>query len=113
MTFDDIATMMVREYNSDTRQLQVQGKLELLRLDKFMDEHDVKDVSEGLTKIFNLIEDLTPQCQSQFRSDSENIVFLRKAILGYEWAKGPISNVIYSRFTLNAFVTALRESMQL
>ena len=113
MSFDDMAEMMVKEYNSDARQLQVQGTLEILRLDKYMTEHEITDVSDGLTKIVNLIENLTPQCQPQFRSDSNKIVYLRKAVLGHEWAKGPISNIISSRYSFNGFVTALRESIQL
>ena len=113
MTFSDMASMMVREYNSDARQLHVKGILEGLRLQKFMAEHNIANVSQGLTKLINLIEELTPQCQPQFRSDAHKVSFLRKAILGYAWAKGPISNIITSRYTFNAFVTALRESIQL
>lgn len=38
MTFEEMANMMVREYNSDARQLHVQEMLETLRLDKHMSE---------------------------------------------------------------------------
>ena len=113
MAFEQLANMMIREYNSDARQLHVQGILEGLRLRKFMVEHEITNVSEGLTKLINIIEELTPQCQPEFRTNAHKISFLRKAVLGYEWAKGPISNIITSRYTFNAFVTALRESIQL
>ena len=51
MNFQEMAAMMIREYNSDARQLQVQGTLELLRLDKFMSKHGITDVSEGLLRL--------------------------------------------------------------
>ena len=107
-----MAAMMLRLYNSDAR-LQVQGTLEFLRLHKYTTEHEITDISEALTKVVNLIESLTPQCQPQFRSDANKIVYLRKLVLGYEWAKVPISNTISSRYTFNWFITALRESIRL
>ena len=113
MSFEDMGNMMLREYNSDARQLHVQGILEGLRLKKLMEENGITNISEALTKIINLIEELTPQCQPQFRSDANKISYLRKAVLSYEWAKGPISNIITARYTFNSFVTALRESIQL
>eukprot|EP00171_Calliarthron_tuberculosum_P000682 IDg682t1 len=70
-----------KEYHSDSRQLQVQSNLETLRPAKFMEENDISSVSDGLSKIVDYIERLTPQCPP-----------------GY---------------TFNAFVTALRESLQL
>ena len=113
MTFADMANMMLREYNSDARQLHVQGRLEGLRWQEFMLEHDITNPSDGLTNIINVIEELTPHCQPQFRSDSLKIAYFRKAVIGLEWFKGPISSIISSRCTFNSFFTALRESIQL
>lgn len=113
MTFDEMACMMIQEYNSDARQLQVQGRLDTLRLDKFMAEHLITSHSEGLTKIVDLIERLTPQCQPQFRSDANKISYLRKAVLGFNWAMVPIGNIITAKYSFNSFVTALREHLQL
>ena len=113
MTFEQMADMMVKEYNSDARQLQVQGMLETLRLDKYMAEHDISSHSEGLTKLVDVIERLTPQCQPQFRSDANKINYLRKAVLGFNWSMTPIGNIITAKYTFNGFVTALREHLQL
>ena len=77
-----MAEMMLKECNSDARQLQVQGTLEILRLDKYMTKHEITDISEGLTKIVKHIEYLKPQRQPQIRSYSNKIVYLRKAVLG-------------------------------
>lgn len=61
MTFDEMAAMMIKEYNSDARQLQVRSTLENLRLDKYMAEHEISTQSEGLTRLVELIERLAPQ----------------------------------------------------
>ena len=113
MSFEEMAQMMVMEYNSDSRQLQVQGMLETLRLEKHMSEHEVSSPSEGLTQIIDLIERLTPQCQPQFRSDANKINYLRKAVMGFSWAMTPIGNIITAKYSFNGFVTALREHLQL
>ena len=112
MSFEEMARMMVREYNSDSHQLQVQGMLETLRLDKHKSEHEVSSPSEGLTQIIDLIERLTPQCQPQFRSDANKINYLRKAVMGFSWAMTPIGNIITAKYSFNGFVTALREHLQ-
>ena len=109
MDFEEMAKMMVLEYNSDARQLQFQGRLETLRL--HMSEEDVSSPSKGLTQIIDIIERLTPQCQPQFRSDANKITYLRKAVMGFSWAMTPIGNIITAKYTFNGFVTALREHL--
>lgn len=54
--------VMIVEYNSEERQLQVQGMLETFRLDRYMRENDLSDHYTGLTLGVDLIERLTPQC---------------------------------------------------
>ena len=112
MSFEEMGRMMTGKYTSDSRQLQVQGMLETLRLDKHMSEHEVSSSSEGLTQIIDLIERLTPQCQPQFRSDANKINYLRKAIMGFSWAMVPIGNIITANYSFNGFVTALRGHLQ-
>ena len=113
MSFEKMAKIMVDEYNSDSRQLQVQGMLETLRSERYMAEKEISSHSDGLTKIISLIERLTPQCQPQFRSDSNKINYLRKAVLGFKWAMTPVGNIVTARYSFNGFVTALREHLQL
>eukprot|EP00171_Calliarthron_tuberculosum_P004860 IDg4860t1 len=60
MDFKTVCEKMRKEYNSDSRQLQVQSNLETLRLAKFMEENEISSVSEGLTKVFDYIERLLP-----------------------------------------------------
>lgn len=108
-----MADMMVKEYNSDARQLQAQGTLENLRMDKHMAEHGISTHSDGLTELADVIERLTPQCQPQLRSDANKINYLRKAVVGFNWSKTLIGNIITAKHALNGLVAALRERLQL
>ena len=66
-----------------------------------------------MSKIVTIIESMTPQCPPHFRSEPHKITYLRNAVLGQQWARTPISNIVTAQYTFNGFVTALRESMQL
>ena len=112
MNFEEMAKMMVLEYNSYARQLQVQGRLETLRLERHMSEQDVSSPSEGLTQIIDNLERLTPQCQPHFRSDANKINYIRKAVMRFSWAMTPIGNIITAKYMFNGFATALREHLQ-
>ena len=69
MTFDEKAAVMKKGYDNDARQIQIKGTLDALRLKTFMDENDITDVSEGLTKMVALIDKLAPQTHPDFRTD--------------------------------------------
>ena len=84
MTYEEIFEKIQREYNSDSRQLQVQSTLEGLRLNTFISIHSLTSESEGLNKMVEYIERLAPQCPPGFHSDENKIRFLRSAVLGYE-----------------------------
>eukprot|EP00171_Calliarthron_tuberculosum_P009169 IDg9169t1 len=51
MTFDDTSSLMLREYDSDSRQLQVQSSLKGLKLGSFMTSQSIFTESKGLNKI--------------------------------------------------------------
>ena len=68
---------------------------------------------DGLTRLVEYLELLTPQCPPGIRSDENKIRFLRKALLSYEWGLSPIRNIVSHRYTFHAFFTALHESLQL
>lgn len=113
MSYDEIAELMRRKYDSDSRQLQIQSTLECLNFDTFMSEKSLASHSEGLAKLVEDIEQLTTQCPQGFRSDANKIRFLRKAVLHCEWALAPIRNIVSHRYEFHSFVTALHESLQL
>ena len=56
MTYDEVAEMMRREYDSDSRQLQVQNKLECINLETFMADNSLTTHTQGLTKLVEEIE---------------------------------------------------------
>lgn len=51
---------MKGEYDSDLRQLQVKSTLEGLKLESLMSSHSLSSVPEGLAKLVEHIEQLTP-----------------------------------------------------
>lgn len=111
--FDEIASMMNREFNSNSRQVQVYGKLSTLRIEIAVTEYALSSFSDALTKIVTITEAMTPQCPPHFRSEPHEITYLWNAFLGQQWARTPISNIVTAQDTFNGFVTALPESMQL
>ncbi len=78
-----------------------------------MTAHSLATESEGLKRIVEHIERLTPQCPVGFRSDENKIRYLRSAVLGYEWSLTPIRSIVTHGYKLHGFVTALHESLQL
>ena len=114
MTFEQKVDIMLKEYDSDARQLQVKGRLDALRLKTFMTQHGINDVSDGLTKLVQQIDELTPQTHPDFRSDAHKISYLRKAVAEFQsWSRNPIQSIIANNHTFNSFVTALHEAIVL
>ena len=111
-SYDAISDLMRNEYDSDARQLQVQNALENLRLQRFMSEKEIASASEGLTKVVDHIEKLSPECPPSFPQDAHKIRFLRNAVKPFPWSRTPISNIVTLKYNFNQLVTALRESLE-
>ncbi|PXF40715.1 hypothetical protein BWQ96_09548 [Gracilariopsis chorda] len=105
--------MVLTEYNSNARQLQVYSILKTLRIEKSMSENEITTSSEGLTKVLSIVEELSPQCRPHFWCEAHKFGYLRDAFRGLSWAKLPIGNIVPSNYTFNGFITALREGLQL
>lgn len=113
MNFAEKARRMLSEYASDARQLQVKGTLEAFRLRSFMKEKDITDITEGLTKLVDHINELTSQCPVDFRSDDHKVDYLRKAVTEYQsWFRIPIQNITSQCYSFTKLVTTLHESIQ-
>lgn len=109
-TMDDI---MIAEYDSDARKIYVKATLELVRLRSFMRENGTQDVTDGLTKLVEHINELAPQCPMRFQKDASKTDYLRRAVAEFQdWAKIPISNINSQNLTVNSFATALHEFIQ-
>ena len=113
LSFEQMAKLMKTEYNANARQLRALRALENARLAVYLAKKRPMSTAVGLDHLVNLVHKLTPQCPQQFRFEANKISFLRKAVLGFTWAKDPIKNIVTSKFSFNAFVTALHESLQL
>lgn len=83
MSYYEMVTVLLHEHVSDTRQLQAKGTLEVPCLRKFMHKSDIVDVSLGLTKLVEHINELVPQCLRDFRTDAHEIDYLRKAVMEF------------------------------
>lgn len=53
-----MAELIVQEYNSNARQIQVIGRLDALRLDAFLAKEEITDLSDGLEELIQVIQDL-------------------------------------------------------
>lgn len=108
-----MSSRVKREYDSDSRQLQVQSTLERHNLRTFMNEYSLTSFSTGLSQIVEQIERLTPQCSVGFRSDENKKLLLRGAVVSYDWVHNPWQSMTSNGYDFKAFVTALHESIQL
>lgn len=84
MSYREKVQVMLKEYVSDDRQLHVKGTLETLRFRSFMSDKGLADVSEGLTKLVDHINELAPQLSPDFRSDAYKLDHLRRAVTEYQ-----------------------------
>lgn len=113
MSYNEMAQVMLKEYVGDARQMHVKGTLETLPLRSFMKEKEIDDISEGLTKLAENINELSPQCPPDFRFDAHKIDYLRKAVTEFQdWSRIPIQNINSQSYSFNTFVTTLHESVQ-
>lgn len=59
-----------------------------------MQSRSISAKYEGLTKVSEYIEILTPQCPPNFCHDGNKILLLRDAVFGYEWALLPVRSIV-------------------
>ena len=112
MNYIELVQVMLSEYDSDARQLEAQSELEMLSIEKIMREEDVTSLNVGLDRLVTRVNNLTPQCPEQFRSEKHKVRYLRAAVLKQKWAEAGLSQITTAKFTYNRFVTALREQLQ-
>lgn len=100
-------------YDSNPRQIQVKGKLDLIRLIRLISEEEISAYTKGLTKLVQIIEQLAPKCHTDFRTDSHKNQWLRRAMSDFpELAMAPIQSIMTNRLSFNGLVTSLHESIQ-
>lgn len=80
MSFNEMSGIMGMECVSDAHQTQIKGTLETLLLRNSTKETEITDLSEGLMRMVDYINELSPQCLPDFRPESHKIDHLRKAV---------------------------------
>ena len=68
-------------FENTNEQMSYKGTL---RLRSFVAEKEIDDISDGLTKIVEHINELVPQCPLDSRSDAHEIDYLRKAVTEFQ-----------------------------
>ena len=113
MPFYQIVNVVRRHFNSDTRKQQLQFEIDSLFFFPFIRKHSITDPSVGLTRIMNHINALAPQLSAGLGDDNHKSRYLRRAVMGLDWAQQPIAQIASSRYTFIQLLTALQESLQL
>ena len=113
MPLNQIVSQMRRHYNSDTRQLQLKSEIDSLSFPAFMRKQQLPDIWTELFRLVDHINVLAPQLPHGFGDDPHKARYLRRAVMGYTWARQPIYQLTASRHTFVQFMTALNESLQL
>ena len=113
MPFDQIAYVMCRHFNSDTRKLQLQSEMDSRVSSSFMRNNNITDPYVRLTKVVNGINALAPKLLAGFGDDPHKTRYLLRTVVGLDLAQQTIAQIASLRYTLNQFITALQESSQL
>lgn len=67
-SYDMIKDMMISEYSSDARRVQVERNLQMILLRNVMSAESITDVQKGLTAQVK-IQEMAPQCHQEFQTD--------------------------------------------
>ena len=113
MPIREVFQIMHRQYNSESRQLQAQTKMENLKLADIMTEHTITDTGQGLQKLIDTINTLAPQLPKNFADDAHKARYLRLALINVDWARQPIADLATQRYSFAQFVHALQANLQL
>jgi len=113
MSFEDISKLMLAEYNSNSRQIQVRRMLDTMRIDTYMAEKELTSEQAALTDMITTIDSMVPQCPPAFRSDANKISFLRQAIIKQPWATHAVTKVDAGDVTWRQFTTDLHAALSL
>lgn len=109
--FSQAVTMLQDEYNSAVRQDRCKNYLSSLRLAKFADEG--LELSSALEKTYKVITKLSPQVPQSHRGEAHKVEFLRKAVVGYEWATEPLSRIATHKLTFQNLYSELESALHL
>lgn len=110
-TFEQAVNMIEMEYNSPVRQTRVKNYLSNLRVSKLV--NDGAEVSIALAKVYRQIINLSRQVPASHHGEAHRIEFLRRAVVGYDWSREPLSRVATHSLTFQQLYGELEAAVQL
>ena len=84
MPYDQMISVMRRHYNSETRKLQLQSKMEGLDLGSFMQKNQIADYAQALVQMVDHMNSPALQLPAGFGDDAHKTRYLRKAVMRFE-----------------------------
>lgn len=103
--------MIDEEYNYPVRQARVKNFLNSLRVHDYI--ADKVDAAMALAKVYKLILKLSRQVPASHRGDAHRIEFLRRAVIGYDWSREPLSRVATNGLTFQQLYGELEAAVHL
>lgn len=110
-SFDHAINLIDEEYNSIVRQNRVKNYLNSLRITDFISS--TTDEAAALSKVYKAILKLSRQVPLSHRGDAHRIEFLRRAVLGQDWARDPLSRIATNSLSFQALYGELDAAAQL
>ena len=73
--------------------MSLQSEIDSLMFYDFMARHRIQDEKEGLRRIVEYLNNITPQLVEGFHTESNKLRYLRSAVLGKKWATTPLKSI--------------------
>ena len=109
--FDQIISMIEREYNSIVRQKEVKNFLKSLGMRNYVSEG--MDIAVALEKVYKLILKVARQVPIAHRGDAHRVEYLSLAVAGYVWTTEPLASVAISGLNFQQLYGELESQLQL
>jgi len=111
VSFSEAVHRLQTEYNSPVRQNAVKTELASLRVSNFVAAGQSEQTA--LANVYTVITKLAPQLSPSHRGDAHKIDFLRGAVIGMEWALGPMGRIAADALSFQHLYNQLIASLQL
>ena len=100
-------------YNTIDRSSCFQSEADSLNFDEFMVHHQIQDEKRYLRRMVEYLNNITPQLVDGFHTESNNVRYLRDALLGKKWETTSLKNITTAQYNFEQLVMTLNESIQL
>ena len=87
--------------------MSLQPKKIHLHLTTLWYRHQIQGEKEGLERIVEYLNNITPLLVEGFHTESNKIRYLRNAVLGKKWATTKLKNISIIQYTLDQLVMTI------